>query len=101
MDHQSHMDYNHVKPYRCGEQSTIVVLHWLARQCTPCMFATYDINTCACRHYLPSEYTHAFIALGMSNKELYAISHETLDYLRIFQLGAWQHELMWLFNNAQ
>ncbi len=101
MDHQSHMDYNHDKPYRCGEQVTIVVLHWLAKQCMPRMFATKDTNTCAYRHYPPSEYTWAFAALGMPNKEFYATSHETLDYFLMFQFGARQHQLMWLLNNAQ
>jgi hypothetical protein len=50
--------------------------------------------TRACRHYLPSEYTSAFANLGMFNKELYEVNHQTLEYLRIFQFGAWQHELM-------
>jgi hypothetical protein len=45
-------------------------------------------------HYLPSEYTWAFANLGMFNKELYEVNHQTLDYLRIFQFGAWQHGLM-------
>jgi hypothetical protein len=50
---------------------------------------------CACtRHYPLSEYTSTFAALGVSNKQLYEVSHQTQKYLKIFQFGAWRHELM-------
>jgi hypothetical protein len=74
--------------HRCDDQTTLVVFHCLVKQCTFQSFATKDTTKCACKHYLPSEYTWAFSALGVSNKEFYKITHQTLDYLTF---GAWQH----------
>jgi len=60
---------------------------------------SYNTMCAACtRNYPPSECTLAFVALDVSNKHLYEVSHQTLEYLKIFQFGVWQHELMWVLN---